>query len=164
MEYNLVEIWLRRDPTRWIAGVIGGLFAGVVATVVAMLIAQSAGYEMWLPVKLMGTTLLGSSATEIGAAAGITAGATVIAGISVFFGFVFAHFTGTNSIGALLSMGLVWGVFSWIFIWNLFLQSFKPIYAARIPSGAAFPVCLAYGLALAVIAVIDPVLRGSKQR
>jgi hypothetical protein len=163
MEYNLVEIWLRRDPTRWIAGALGGVFAAVVAMVVAMVIAQSAGYEVWLPIKLMGTPILGAAATEIGNTSGILAGAFLTGMICVFWGVIFAHFTGTNSVSALLAMGLVWGTFSWIFIWNLFLPSFTTIFAARISAGAAFPVCIAYGLALASVAFIDPVLRGSKQ-
>lgn len=28
-DLNLVEIWLRRDPIRWAAGILAGLFAGV---------------------------------------------------------------------------------------------------------------------------------------
>ncbi len=165
MEYNLVEIWLRRDPARWIAGALGGLFAGAVAMGVAMLLAQMGGLELEFPIKLMGTLILGSPATEIGEnRESILAGASVIGAICIFWGVIFAHFTGTNSFKVLLPMGLVWGIFSWIFLWNLFLQSFKPIYAARIPSGPVLPICLTYGLALASIAFFDPVFRRGKKK
>lgn len=160
MEYNLVEMWLRKDPIRWISGALAGLLAGVVAMVVAAAFAQSVGMELWFPVKLMGTIILGPSATDIDTTVGIVTGGLVFEGLCAFLGMVYAHFTGTNSLGALLPMGLVWGTFSWIFIWNLFMQSFRPIYAAHIPSGPVFAVCIAFGLALASVKVFDSILRG----
>jgi len=164
MEYNLVEVWLRRDPARWIAGVLGGIFACAVAMGLAGLIAQSTGHEFLFPVKLMGTIVLGSAATEVGSNMdSVIAGGAVVGAICVFFGVVFAHFTGTNSLAALLPMGVVWGIFSWIFLWNLFLQSYTTIFAARIPSGPIFPICIAYGLALSSIAFFDPLLRGKSK-
>ncbi len=161
MEYNLVEIWLRKDPVRWLAGVLGGLFAGGVAMAVAIGISTYLGWDPLFPLKLLGTPILGAASTDLQSSQGVTVGALVIEGICVFWGVVFAHFTGTNSIRALLAMGVAWGAFSWIFIWNLFLQSFKPIFAARIPAGPAFPVCMAYGLALASVALFDRMLRRS---
>ena len=159
MEYNLVEIWLRRDPIRWLAGLLGGLVAGVFAMLVGMFIATSAGMEATFPVKLLGTIVLGASATELHQVQGALVGFLVLEFICVFWGVIFAHFTGTNSVKALLSMGLVWAAFSWIFIWNLFLPSFKTIFAANISAGAAVPVCLAYGLGLATISFFDSMLR-----
>ncbi len=160
MEENLVEKWLRRDPVRWIAGGMAGVFAGAVAMGLAMVLASCAGMEIWFPVKLIGTVLLGASATEMGGAAGgIVAGSMVIGVLGALLGFVFSHFTYTNSIKALLAMGLVWGTFSWIFIWNLFLPSFKTIFAAQIPAGPVLPVCLIFGLALSSVAFFDRKLR-----
>ncbi len=161
MEYNLVETWLRRDPIRWIAGILGGIFAGLVAMAVAMAVSAALGWDPLFPIKLLGTPLLGASATDLQSAQGAVAGALIIEVIAVFWGVVFAHFTATNSISALLLMGLAWGAFTWIFTWNLFLQSFKPIFAARIPAGPALPVCFAYGLALASVALFDRMLRPS---
>jgi hypothetical protein len=161
MEQNLVEMWLRRDPVRWISGVLAGLLAGVIAMSVAGALACAFGFEAWFPVKLMGTVILGPSATETGnGMKSIYAGGAVVEGICLFFGFVYAHFTGTNRIGPLLAMGLVWGVFSWIFIWNLFLQSFRSIFVAAVPSSLAFPVCIAFGLSLASVSLFDRMLRG----
>lgn len=162
MEYNLVEIWLRRDPIRWLSGVLGGLVAGVFAMLAGMWVATSHGMEASFPLKLLGTTVLGASATELQQVQGAFVGLIVLEFICVFWGVIFAHFTGTNSIKALLAMGLVWAAFSWIFIWNLFLPSFKPIFAAQIPAGAAIPSCVAYGLGLATISFFDSLLRKAK--
>ena len=159
MEYNLVEVWLRKDPARWIAGAFAGLLAGAVAMAVAMMIAASQGFEAWFPAKLVGTILLGPSATEIGLMGGVVAGLFLFEVVCLIFGMIYAHFTGTNNIKALLGMGLVWGAFSWVFIWNLFMQSFKPIFAAQIPSTPVFPVCIAYGLSLASVAFFDRLFR-----
>ena len=160
MEYNLVEVWLRFDPRRWIAGVLAGLLASAVAMGVGMIISVNAGMDLWFPVKLVGSIILGPSATNTQLSSGIIAGAALTAVACSFWGFVFAHFTGTNSLKALIPMGVVWGLFSWIFIWNLFMQSFHPIYAAHISSGAVFPICIAYGVALASVSFFDPLLRG----
>jgi hypothetical protein len=163
MEFNLVEIWLRRDPVRWIAGVFGGLFAGAIALGLAMIIAQMAGHEVVYPAKLMGATILGPSATEIGPdMKSVFTGLAVFELICAFWGFVYAHFTGTNSIKALFLMGLVWGAFSWIFTWNLFLQSSRPILWAGIPSTLTFPICMAYGISLVSVAFFDSIFRGKK--
>jgi hypothetical protein len=163
MEYNLVEVWLRRDPVRWLSGALGGLVAAAAAMLLAMLMATSLGMEAWFPIKLIGTIILGPTSTEIGASmAGVIAGGILFEVLGLIFGIIFAHFTGTNSVGALLAMGLVWGIFSWIFIWNLFMQSFKPINAIKIPSGAALPVCLAYGISLVTVSFFDRMLRGKR--
>jgi hypothetical protein len=159
MEYNLVEMWLRKDPIRWIAGALAGLLAGVVAMGVAVFIASSVGLEPLFPVKLMGTILLGPSATEIGIDQGAIVGALIIESLSLVLGVIFSHFVGSNKIEALAPMGLVWGVFSWIFIWNLFLQSFRPIYVAKVSSSPVFLICLTFGLALTSVKLFDQTLR-----
>lgn len=159
-DMNIVALWLSCDPTRWVAGAISGLFAGIVAICCAALMASIAGVEFWFPVKLMATILLGPSATVLGANFGsILTGFLLIEALALFFGVVYAHFARTNSLPALFGMGLTWGAFSWIFIWNLFLQSFRPIFVAAVSSGAAFFVCMAYGLALISVAFIDRALR-----
>ena len=161
MELNLVEFWLRRDPVRWRVGVLGGMIAAVFAVLVAMLISASYGVEIWFPVKVAAAVLLGPEATEYGLLLKpILVGVIAIAALSGFLGFLFAHFVWSNSIPVLLSMGLVWGIFSWIFIWNLFLQSLRQIFSLHLPSALAFVICVAFGLALAVIAPLDRVCRG----
>jgi hypothetical protein len=162
-EYKLVETWLRRDPVRWLAGILGGLIAGAVAILVGMIFSNSAGLEAWFPVKLVGTIFLGPAATDAQSASGLTAGLILWEAICAFLGFVYAHFTGrTNSQLALMSMGLVWGIFTWIFIWNLFFPSFQDIFATRTPSGPALAVCLAFGVSLAIVGILDPILRGKR--
>ena len=159
-DMNLVEIWLRKDPPRWIAGVLAGLLAGAVAMAVAGLISRAAGFQMLFPLKLMATPFCGPAATDLDAGIGtVLVGLALIETICAFWGFVFAHFTGTNSLSALLAMGIVWAAFSWVFLWNLFFQSWKPIFAAQIPAGVVFPVCLAYGISLCSVAFFDRMIR-----
>lgn len=163
MEYNLVEMWLRKDPIRWVAGAFAGLLSGIITLVFAMAVASHYGLENWFPMKLFATIFLGPSAMELGMnQSAILVGVVTVELLGAFLGMIFAHFTGTNLMKALLPMGLVWGIFSWIFIWNLFMQSFKPIYAARIPSGPVFPVCILFGLCMASVAFFDKALRGNK--
>jgi hypothetical protein len=49
-------------------------------------------------------------------------------------------------------MGLVWGTFSWIFLWNLFMQSFRTIYVAQIPSASVFAIWMTFGISLTSLA------------
>jgi hypothetical protein len=156
MEMNLVELWLRRDPARWIAGVLTGLVAGLIALVLAMVLSAIGGRELWFPAKLFGAILLGTPVTAAGTGFGaVIVGLILYEAICGFFGFVFAHFVPTNSVRALLMMGLVWAAFSWIFLWNLFLPSFNAFLWANVSSGVAFPICLAFGLSLALLSVFD---------
>lgn len=164
MDINLTDIWLRKDPARWIAGVMAGLLAGAAALLVAGILSSGPYSDFWFPAKLMATTVLGPEATEIGShMSAVVVGIVVFELICAFFGVLFAHFTGTNLMAALLPMGVVWGIFSWIFVWNLFLQSSRSIFAAQIPSSGVFPVCIVYGLTLASVAFFDRMFRGSKR-
>src|SRR5215210_2245512 len=161
MEYNLVEMWLRKDPIRWVSGALAGLLAGFVALVVAAVIASALHYEALFPIKLIGSIILGPSATAVDNNSGVLPGVVLFEGVALFLGFVYGHFTSVNQMTALLPMGLVWGIFSWIFIWNLFMQSFLTVFAARIPSGAILLVCIAFGIALSSVSVFDRMLRKS---
>lgn len=160
-DINIVELWLRRDNARWMAGIAAGIVAGLVALVFAMVLSSIGGREFFFPAKLMATSILGAQATEFNAGFGtVLAGLIVYEALCAFFGFVFAHFTATNSLPALLGVGLAWGAFSWIFIWNLFLQSFSTFLNAGVGSGAVFFVCMVYGVALTSVAFFDRALRG----
>ena len=159
MEPNFVTNWLRRDPIRWISGGLAGLFSAFVAMAIAMFFASSAGLQSWFPLKLFGTILLGPSATDVKFAQGAITGGILFAALCIFLGMVFAHFVYTNAFGALLAMGLVWGLFSWIFIFNLFMQSFKPVLAAHVPPTVAFPICVLFGLALSSVSLFDRLIR-----
>lgn len=159
-EVNLVALWLDFDRTRWVAGVLAGLFAGIVAIAVAMLLSVVGGGEVWFPVKLMATPILGAGATEYGFKLGaLIVGFLFIEVLCAFWGFVYGHFVKTNSLGALLAMGLTWGIFGWIFIWNLFFHAFNTILYADVSAGAAFPVFIAYGVSLTVVGFFDRALR-----
>ena len=161
-DMNLVEFWLQANPRRWVAGIFGGLFAGAVAMGVAGVVSAKGGYEFLMPVKLMATPFLGNSATALDNTPAVVLGFAFVEAIAAFWGFVFAHFVFTNAIGSLFSMGLAWGAFSWIFVWNLFLQSFRDLNAAKISAGPAFPVCMAYGISMVSVAFFDRVFGGTK--
>lgn len=162
-DIDMIATWLVADKVRWLAGIAAGLFAGVVALGFAGVLATAGGMEFWFPVKLMGTWIVGSAGTEIGPNYGnIFAGLVVVEALAAFWGFVYAHFIKTNSLGALLVMGLVWGVFGWIFHWNLFFHSVRTILASNVSPAAAFPVFLVYGLTLTSVAFFDRAFRGGR--
>jgi hypothetical protein len=159
-EMNLVVQWTRIDPTRWIAGALAGILGMVIAMVLGGIFSKAGGMDFLFPVKLMATPILGASATEFAAGAGaIIVGALVVGALGAFWGFVYGHFVFSNSMSALLPMGLVWAVYLWIFNWNLFLQSFKTISVTDLPRSLVFFVCLAYGFSLASVAFFDRALR-----
>lgn len=157
---DIVAGWLIADKTRWIAGVMAGLFAGLVALGFAGVLAIAGGLEFWFPIKIMGSWILGASATELGFKLGaIIAGLVIVEALSAFWGAVYAHFVKTDSLGSLLAMGVVWGTFGWIFHWNLYFHSIKPILAANISPGAVFPVFMVWGMALTVVSFFDRAMR-----
>jgi hypothetical protein len=162
-DIDLVATWLVADKSRWIAGIAAGLFAGLVALGFAGVLAVAGGMEFLFPTKLMGSTILGPSATELGAhLSAVLVGLLFTEVLAAFWGFVYAHFIKTNALGALLAMGVVWGVFGWIFHWNLYFHSIKSILAANISPAAAFPVFLVWGLSLTSVAFFDRAFRGRR--
>ncbi|MGK5085558.1 hypothetical protein WDW37_19900 [Bdellovibrionota bacterium FG-1] len=160
-DIDLVATWLVADRVRWAAGIAAGLFAGFLAMAVAAVVAVASGMEFVYPAKLMATAILGWEATDY--SSGIS---TVLVGFglfevaSAFWGFIYAHFVKTNALGSLLAMGAVWGFFSWVFEWNLFLHSVKPILYSGVGPGVAFLICMTYGVALTSVAFFDRVFRG----
>jgi len=161
MDTNLVEIWLRKDPKRIMAGAFAGAFAGLVALLFSMVIAVVFGSELWFPVKVPAVILLGGSAMDYGFhTTPILVGLIMHEVLCIVLGMVYSHFTGTNYIPALLGAGFTWGAFSWVFIQCLFTQSFTEIFALRLPHGIAFFTCMVFGLSLASVAFFDQMLRG----
>jgi hypothetical protein len=162
-ELNLVENWLKREPSRWICGALAGLVSMVIAMSLAGFMASSHGLEFSFPIKLFGTILMGSSATQLGAPAGITAGFVILGGLAILLGALYSHFAFTNHIPSLFGVGLTWGAFSWVFIFNLFSPSFRPVYNAHVSPAAAFFVCMTFGICLTSTAFFDAMIRGGKR-
>lgn len=157
---NLVEHWLKADVTRWIVGAISGVLAAWIAFGFASVFAKAFGYEIFFAIKLMATPFLGEVATEYGVHLGaLVVGGAFLSILGGFLGAVFAHFTFTNHVPSLLAMGAVWGTFSWIFIWNLFFRSIRPMLFMNVPSSAAFPVCMIFGISLVTVGALDRMLR-----
>lgn len=162
-DVDLVANWLKKDPPRWIAGAFSGIFAGLLSLFVAMLLCSASGYEFWFAAKFAALPILGPKATEVGfQLAPIVLGAVTYVFLCMVLGVVYAHFTVTTALSSLLGYGLVWGAFTWIFIFNLFIQSFTAVYHHRASSALAFPVCMVFGLALASLSVFDPMIRGKR--
>jgi hypothetical protein len=159
-EVSLVGPWLKADPARWMAGIAGGALAGLIATGVACLLAKGSGLGAGFPMRLMATPIFGNAATQIGNSTATVAGFVVIEALAAFFGFVYAHFVRASTIGGLLSMGVVWALFSWVFIFNLFMPAFKPFFWAGIPQSATFLVTLVYGISLTSVGFFDQIFRG----
>lgn len=159
-EVNLVEIWLRKDPVRWVAGAVGGCFAGICALVFAMVLSTLNGMDLWYPAKVPAIPFMGAEAMNVDAGGSvIVIGVVAFLALCVFLGAVFAHFTGTNCLGALLGVGLAWGAFSWVFIFNLFMPAFRDFFITAPSSGAAFFVCMVFGTALTSTAYFDRMFR-----
>ena len=162
-DINIVEIWLSRDSIRWTAGIIGGLLAAALAILFAGVLASSHGWEFTFPIKLLGIPLNGYTATESGPHGALLSGLVILAFIGGLWGFVFGHFVRTHTLVGMIGMGFTWGAFSWVFVWNLFLQAFKPIHWNYVPTSSAFFVCMVYGFALSFsVAAIDRILRGNR--
>ena len=161
-DLDIVAIWLRKDPSRWMAGALAGVVASVALIIVGMMLCKSAGMDMWYPVKVAALPFKGPMALETNSMSGVFPGIIAIEFFSVFWGVLFGHFTGTNKFFPLLGVGATWGIFTWIFWINLYLQSFRDIYVAAIPRGGAFFVCLAWGVAFTTTALFDRLIKGSK--
>jgi hypothetical protein len=159
-DLNLVAIWLRKDPVRWSAGVLAGLFAGLISLIFAMALASVSGVEIWYPVRLAALPFLGNIASALDSSSGIIVGFIVYEAICAALGLFYAHVAATNSFPALLGAGFTFGAFSWIFIFNLFSQSFKDVYAMRIAPGPAFLVMMVFGFSLVSVSFFDRLLRG----
>ncbi len=160
MEVNLVEIWLRRDKKRWLAGALGGLFAGIASLAFAMGLCLMAGSDVWMPIKAAALPILGGPALNWGLHwDAILTGFALYEFIAMFLGVIYAHFTGTNHLGALLGVGFSFGCFSWIFIGNLFSASFRDVHVADLHKGGTFFVCIVFGIALCSVAFFDKAVR-----
>lgn len=160
---DIVALWVKRDPIRWTAGVLGGLFAGIVMLVVSGLLCAANGLDVLLPVKMAALPILGGAATEF--AAGMP---TLITGFAMhelmcaFLGFVYAQFTGGNSKRLLFGVGITWAAFGWVFITCLFTPSWRDVLVLEFPKGIAFAGWMSYGVSLMSVGFFDRLLRKSK--
>ena len=161
-EEDIVALWLRKDPVRWAAGVAAGIVAGLMSLVFAMALAKANGLEAFYPARIPALPVLGNAAMEYANGAGVFVGVVVHLLLCSVLGFVYAHFTATNVMTRLLGAGLTWGLFSWIFITNLFAMSFPDIAALGYSRGAGLFVDLVFGFSLTSVAFFDKAFRGSK--
>lgn len=159
-DMNLVEIWLRRDIARWIAGAFAGFFGGLVSILVGGLLSKLIGGDFWVIVKLGAIPLLQANSMEYGFnLPTIITGAVIYQGLATFLGILYAHFTGTNNCKALFGVGLTWAAFSWIFLNNLYFNASRTYFVVGLPKALMFAVCLAYGVSLVSVSFFDRVFR-----
>lgn len=157
-EMNLVAEWLRVDPVRWVAGATAGIFAGVMMLAVGMIFATAFGEEALYPFKVAAVPFLGAQATNLSNGSAIWVGLIVQSFFSGLWGVIFSHFVFTNKTVPLLGMGLVWGIFNWIFVHNLFMRSFPDYLALNISSGTTIFCDLFWGLCMASVGFFHSVL------
>ncbi len=159
-DIDLVAYWTKKDPARWIAGVMAGLLAGIVAMAFAGVLGIVGGGDVLIGVKVGALPIMGGKALEAGVhMPTLIAGFVTLEALAAFLGFVFAHFAFTNRLSMLFGMGLTWAAFTWVFIINLFSQSFRDVFVADFSRGGAFFVCCAFGLSLTSVAFFDRLVR-----
>lgn len=161
-DMDMVSLWLNPDLRRLIAGAIAGVFAGVVAALAGGLLAVMGGQEFLFSFKAMATIVMGGAATYYGMGLSLLVGFLVIAVLCAILGAAYAHFSVTQALQPLMLVGLVWGLFSWIFLFNLFFPSFHSYMALQLPQGATFFVCVVFGLALTSVSFFDRAMRGNR--
>jgi len=160
-DFNLIELWLRFDIPRLIAGAMAGAFAGVIMAIAAGLFALVGGHEFLYPVKVAALPIMGNVATNYGMhLPAIALGFVVHEVICIVLGMVYAQLTQTNKLLPLLGAGFMWGTFSWVFIQNLFARSFLAVRTEELPSGVAFFVLLIFGFSLSSVRLFDRMLCG----
>lgn len=157
---DLVALWLVFDLPRTIAGALAGITAGLIALVFAAFLAKAGGYEFWYPFKIPAAPILKNDALTYGLTPAIVIGTIVHSAICAVLGMVYSHFVKWNKLSALLACGFMWGTFSWVFINNLFVNSFQNIRELDIPKGAAFFVLLVFGFSLSTLKIYDRILCG----
>lgn len=161
----LVEYWVKKDTRRWIAGILAGGFAGIASILFAVALCKFFGADPFFPLKAPAAPLLGSRALEYGMNTQVMViGFVTYEVLSMILGFAFAHFTVTNAFGPLFGMGLTWAAFSWVFIYNLFSNSFRVIFTANMPGGVTFAVCVVFGIALTSVAFFDRIMKSNRPR
>jgi len=156
METNLVAHWIKMNPRRVFAGAIAGLFAGGVMLLFAMILSSMAGEAFLAPARLSAIPLLGADAMTEGNFAGLVVGVVFHEVLCLVLGMLFGHFVYTHDRKSLLGLGATWGIFSWIFLNNLFFNAWREVYvSAQGSNGRMFFACVAFGLCLSVISVLD---------
>ena len=149
-EYNLVHLWTHPRPWRIVAGVLGGAFAGIMMLAFGMIFCAVKGIDIMAPMKISAIPFLGGAAMEYGSASGLAVGLLAFFTLTSVLGGFYAYFTGVNNRMALLGTGFTWGAFSWVFITDLFMPSFRAYYVAKIPSGTMFFAWMVFGFFFSV--------------
>ncbi len=134
-------------------GLIGGALGGLAMVVVALIYGLLSGRGVWLPVNLIGATLVrdlqGASIEVLKQFnfAALIVGLLMHAALSVGLGFVFALLLPTMP-GPPLIWSLTVGPLLWSIASLLILPAINPIMAEQVEVSSFFLAHLAYGLVL----------------
>ena len=154
-EIRVVQIWTNPRPSRIIAGALAGLFAGTVMQIFGVIYCAIRGFDLTMPMKIPGLVVIGREALGFHSFPGIVAGLAVFYALTAFLGAVYAHMTGVNHRFTLFGVGLTWGIFSWVFITNLFLPAFHAYREADLPRAIMFFAWLVFGVSLMSVSFFD---------
>ena len=154
-EFNLIAMWSNPRASRFVAGVLAGAFAGVLMLIFGMFYCSIKGIDITAPMKIAGLPFLGNAAMEYGSAKALVVGLIAFFSLTSFLGATYAFFTGINNKKGLFGMGITWALFSWVFITNLMMPSFRAYLAADIPRGTLFFAWLVFGLGLTSVSFFD---------
>jgi hypothetical protein len=134
-------------------GLTGGALGGVVMVAVALIYGVTSGRGIWLPVNLIGATVVrdlqGASIatlTQFNAAA-LIAGLILHMAMSIGLGYVFALLLPTMP-GPPILWSLTVGPLLWSIASLLILPAINPVMAEHVDGGSFFIAHVVYGLVL----------------
>jgi hypothetical protein len=143
------------------AGVVGGALGGIAMVAVALAYGLWSGHGAWLPVNLIGATVVRdlqtASLETLGQfnLAALIAGLVMHAILSVGLGFVFALLLPTMP-GPPIIWSLTVGPLLWSIASLLALPAINPVMAANVEVTSFFLAHLAYGVVLGVYVARQP--------
>jgi len=157
-ESSQAELDLPEDSVpAWVypykVGVTGGALGGLVMVAVAIMYGIFSGRGVWLPVNLIGATLVrdlqGASIETLSqfSSAALVAGLLLHAAISVGLGFVFAVLLPTMP-GPPMIWSLTVGPLLWSIASLLVLPALNPVMAEHVEEGSFFVAHVVYGIVL----------------
>ncbi len=135
------------------AGVVGGALGGLAMVAVALAYGLWSGQGAWLPVNLIGATLVrdlqGASIETLSQfnAAALIVGMVMHAALSVGLGFIFALLLPTMP-GPPIIWSLTVGPLLWSIASLLILPAINPVMAENVEVSSFFIAHLVYGLVL----------------
>lgn len=135
------------------AGIVGGAWGGVAMIAVALIYGLSSGQGIWLPVNLIGATIIRdlqvasleqlSDFNAIALIVGLTLHMAIAIGLGLIFALILPTFPGSPFIWAIIIGPLLWGLVS-----ILILPLVNPVMAQYVDHLSFFVAHMAYSIVL----------------